>query len=79
MCCICLCFEQDVEDWDDVGLNMPKPPSVIELFRELGSHDLPSICATTSDCQCQVNLNDDSSVAVVEQQKDIHRGLVCCV
>ena len=25
---------QDFDDWDDVGLNIPKPPTLLELFRD---------------------------------------------
>ena len=24
---------QDFDDWDDVGLNIPKPPDLLSLFR----------------------------------------------
>lgn len=26
-------FWQDFDDWDDVGLNIPKPPALLQLFR----------------------------------------------
>ena len=26
-------FIQDFDDWDDVGLNIPKPPDLLYLFR----------------------------------------------
>lgn len=26
--------EQDFEDWDDVGLNIPKPAELLQLYRE---------------------------------------------
>ncbi|XP_037094917.1 RAB11-binding protein RELCH homolog [Pollicipes pollicipes] len=29
--------DQDVEDWDDVGLNVAKPPELLHFFREGGS------------------------------------------
>lgn len=30
--------DQDFELWDDVGLNIPKPPDLLQLYRECGSH-----------------------------------------
>uniref|UniRef100_S4R4Q9 RAB11 binding and LisH domain, coiled-coil and HEAT repeat containing n=1 Tax=Petromyzon marinus TaxID=7757 RepID=S4R4Q9_PETMA len=29
--------EQDIEVWDDVGLNIPKPPDLLTLYRDYGS------------------------------------------
>lgn len=28
-----LFLAQNFDDWDDVGLNIPKPPNLLELFR----------------------------------------------
>ncbi|XP_070574126.1 RAB11-binding protein RELCH homolog isoform X2 [Ptychodera flava] len=33
--------DQDFEDWDDVGLNIPKPPDILHLYRDFGSHAVP--------------------------------------
>ncbi|XP_051871513.1 RAB11-binding protein RELCH homolog isoform X2 [Pristis pectinata] len=30
--------DQDFELWDDVGLNIPKPPDLLQMYREYGSH-----------------------------------------
>ncbi|XP_041100481.1 RAB11-binding protein RELCH homolog isoform X3 [Polyodon spathula] len=30
--------DQDFELWDDVGLNIPKPPDLLQLYRSCGSH-----------------------------------------
>ncbi|XP_067857962.1 RAB11-binding protein RELCH homolog isoform X4 [Heptranchias perlo] len=30
--------DQDFELWDDVGLNIPKPPDLLQMYRECGSH-----------------------------------------
>ncbi|XP_046396336.1 RAB11-binding protein RELCH homolog [Ischnura elegans] len=48
--------DQDFEDWDDVGLNIPKPPELLFLFRESSrqwSSDMKSdaSCQTTDPCQ----------------------------
>lgn len=38
--CFFTCF-QDFELWDDVGLNIPKPPDLLQLYRNCGT-PLPS-------------------------------------
>ncbi|XP_012581378.1 PREDICTED: lisH domain and HEAT repeat-containing protein KIAA1468 homolog isoform X2 [Condylura cristata] len=30
--------DQDFELWDDVGLNIPKPPDLLQLYRDVGNH-----------------------------------------
>lgn len=32
-----LLFPQDFELWDDVGLNIPKPPDLLQLYRNCGT------------------------------------------
>ncbi|XP_033855680.1 RAB11-binding protein RELCH homolog isoform X4 [Acipenser ruthenus] len=34
--------DQDYELWDDVGLNIPKPPDLLQLYRSCGSHQTAS-------------------------------------
>ncbi|CAL1537768.1 unnamed protein product, partial [Lymnaea stagnalis] len=34
--------EQDFEDWDDVGLNIPRPPGLVHLFKDYSSHVAPN-------------------------------------
>lgn len=31
---------QDFELWDDVGLNIPKPPDLLQLYRDFGNHQV---------------------------------------
>lgn len=39
---ICIYFSvfQDFELWDDVGLNIPKPPDLLQLYRDFGNHQV---------------------------------------
>ena len=37
------CTSVDFDDWDDVGLNMPKPPALISLYRNYRSGAGPKI------------------------------------
>ncbi|XP_039609274.1 RAB11-binding protein RELCH homolog isoform X4 [Polypterus senegalus] len=34
--------DQDFELWDDVGLNIPKPPDLLQLYRNCGNHVISS-------------------------------------
>ncbi|EDO33912.1 predicted protein, partial [Nematostella vectensis] len=34
---------QDFDDWDDVGLNIPKPPDLLHLYRDYGHHTVPEV------------------------------------
>ena len=36
MCCVV--FVKDFDDWDDVGLNISKPPGLLYLFREYSNY-----------------------------------------
>ena len=54
---------QDFEDWDDVGLNMPKPPDLIHLYRDFGQRN--EVNADTSDAACMTDMDAE---AVGEQE-----------
>ncbi|KAF0292146.1 LisH domain and HEAT repeat-containing protein KIAA1468 [Amphibalanus amphitrite] len=54
--------DQDVEDWDDVGLNVAKPPDLLHFFREGGSRPSeppapppPPTPPPGTDCECQTD------------------------
>lgn len=49
-------YVQDFEVWDDVGLNIPKPPELLHLYRESmkNNHILNKICYS-----CSTQTNDD--------------------
>ncbi|KAG5321501.1 K1468 protein, partial [Acromyrmex heyeri] len=59
------CEEQDFEDWQDVGLNIPKPTELLQIYREYmranGYDKLPSI---------SVAVQTDFVIEDVEKQKD---------
>uniref|UniRef100_A0A671VUH0 LisH domain and HEAT repeat-containing protein KIAA1468 n=1 Tax=Sparus aurata TaxID=8175 RepID=A0A671VUH0_SPAAU len=48
--------DQDFELWDDVGLNIPKPPDLLQLYRNCGT-PLPSP-RDTVDVSVEVNFGD---------------------
>lgn len=54
--CFHFFYRQDFELWDDVGLNIPKPPDLLQLYRNCGTpllspHD-------TADASVGVDLGD---------------------
>ncbi|XP_011695145.1 PREDICTED: lisH domain and HEAT repeat-containing protein KIAA1468 homolog isoform X2 [Wasmannia auropunctata] len=60
------CEEQDFEDWQDVGLNIPKPTELLQIYREYmraNGYDKPP--STSVAVQTDFVVED-----VVEQQKD---------
>ncbi|CAH1780279.1 unnamed protein product, partial [Owenia fusiformis] len=49
--------DQDFDDWDDVGLNISKPPDVLHLYRDFSNHLSPTV--EQVDFECNVNLEDE--------------------
>ncbi|XP_033099083.1 RAB11-binding protein RELCH-like [Anneissia japonica] len=47
---ICIPFNIDFDDWDDVGLNISRPPDVLHLYRDYGNHLIPA--KETKDAGC---------------------------
>lgn len=59
------CEEQDFEDWQDVGLNIPKPTELLQIYREYmraNGYDKP--------LSTNVAVQTDFVVENVEEQKD---------
>ncbi|XP_069814230.1 RAB11-binding protein RELCH isoform X2 [Dendropsophus ebraccatus] len=48
--------DQDFELWDDVGLNIPKPPDLLQLYRNFGSHQ--AVVKDTADAAVSVGEDD---------------------
>ncbi|XP_047517083.1 RAB11-binding protein RELCH-like [Pieris napi] len=79
--------DQEFEDWDDVGLNMPRPPGLIPLFR--GSNTIlnpPKCDAATqydsdyfSDAECQTEGDENICVSCqtsFEHETDLNHELL---
>ena len=66
---------QDFEDWDDVGLNVPKPPDLLRLYRDFSQHTMP--VSESMDFSCMANIDDEDTekVALLEKLRD---ELVSC-
>ncbi|KAK3746890.1 hypothetical protein RRG08_030301 [Elysia crispata] len=58
--------EQDFEDWDDVGLNIGRPPGLTHLFKDYSSHVAPS--KETFDMCIQADFEEDR---LLEIEKDL--------
>ncbi|XP_062567299.1 RAB11-binding protein RELCH homolog [Saccostrea cucullata] len=65
--------EQDFEDWDDVGLNMARPPSLLHLYKDYGSHVVPQ--TETKDSSCQVDLDLEENQRREEEWNDLKSQL----
>lgn len=72
--CTVITVAQDFEDWDDVGLNMPKPPGVVQLFRDFGTHVSPA--QDTQDAGCQADIEDLQSSELIQELEDTRQQLV---
>ncbi|CAG5116113.1 unnamed protein product, partial [Candidula unifasciata] len=57
--------EQDFEDWDDVGLNIPRPPGLVHLFKDYSSHEAPR--KETADIGVSVDM-ESGRVYQLEQE-----------
>ncbi|KAJ8302481.1 hypothetical protein KUTeg_018877 [Tegillarca granosa] len=66
--------DQDFEDWDDVGLNKPRPPDLLHLFKDYGSHTSPDV--DMFDASCSVASFDDEEMHHLQWQWDQDRELL---
>lgn len=69
------CEEQDFEDWQDVGLNIPKPTELLQIYREYmraNGYDKPPSTSIAVQTDFVVEVVED-----VEEQKDESREMVC--
>ncbi|XP_078055986.1 RAB11-binding protein RELCH homolog isoform X1 [Mustelus asterias] len=57
--------DQDFELWDDVGLNIPKPPDLLQMYRECGSHATSS--KEMKDVAVEVEPNELDILPKVEE------------
>ncbi|OXB67423.1 hypothetical protein ASZ78_006016 [Callipepla squamata] len=73
--------DQDFELWDDVGLNIPKPPDLLQLYRDFGNHHV----ATRDMVDVSVGVDDDEleaatpilgTVPVFETPESIEQCLI---
>ncbi|XP_028391944.1 RAB11-binding protein RELCH-like [Dendronephthya gigantea] len=70
--------DQDFDDWDDVGLNIPQPPNLLRLYRDFDKHAMPMAASTLAkteeeNAQLQENikkLNEQVELVSKENEKN---------
>uniref|UniRef100_A0A4W6FT90 LisH domain and HEAT repeat-containing protein KIAA1468 n=1 Tax=Lates calcarifer TaxID=8187 RepID=A0A4W6FT90_LATCA len=81
--------DQDFELWDDVGLNIPKPPDLLQLYRNCGT-PLPSPRSTADvsvgvdfevvqELEYQISLLNNEKQSLAEQIKKLQRCVHECI
>uniref|UniRef100_A0A4W6FSY5 LisH domain and HEAT repeat-containing protein KIAA1468 n=1 Tax=Lates calcarifer TaxID=8187 RepID=A0A4W6FSY5_LATCA len=75
--------DQDFELWDDVGLNIPKPPDLLQLYRNCGT-PLPSPRSTqqtevVQELEYQISLLNNEKQSLAEQIKKLQRCVHECI
>lgn len=66
---------QDFEDWDDVGLNVPRPPDLVQLYRDFSQHIKPGN-GESSEVECQVDFIDKAMEKEREEFTKLKEQLV---
>lgn len=65
--------DQDFEDWQDVGLNIPKPPELLQIYREFmraSGHDKPP------SVDMAVQTNSESENIQTSEENDVLEEVV---
>ncbi|XP_064016914.1 RAB11-binding protein RELCH isoform X2 [Pogoniulus pusillus] len=73
--------DQDFELWDDVGLNIPKPPDLLQLYRDFGNHhvtarDMVDVSVGVEDDELEAATPVLGSVPVFETPQSIEQCLI---
>ncbi|XP_032644139.1 RAB11-binding protein RELCH isoform X2 [Chelonoidis abingdonii] len=73
--------DQDFELWDDVGLNIPKPPDLLQLYRDFGNHqvtarDVVDVAVGVEEDELEVTTPTLGSVPVFGVSQSIEQCLI---
>ncbi|OXB84612.1 UNVERIFIED_CONTAM: hypothetical protein H355_008088 [Colinus virginianus] len=73
--------DQDFELWDDVGLNIPKPPDLLQLYRDFGNHhvamrDMVDVSVGVDDDELEAATPILGTVPVFETPESIEQCLI---
>ncbi|XP_061850599.1 RAB11-binding protein RELCH isoform X4 [Colius striatus] len=73
--------DQDFELWDDVGLNIPKPPDLLQLYRDFGNHhvtarDVVDVSVGVEDDELEATTPILGTVPVFETPQSIEQCLI---
>jgi len=62
---------QDFDDWDDVGINVPKPPDLLRMYREFGHYRSASGAALCDAVSC----TDDELIMLAPAVEELRKML----
>ncbi|XP_068787675.1 RAB11-binding protein RELCH isoform X1 [Struthio camelus] len=73
--------DQDFELWDDVGLNIPKPPDLLQLYRDFGNHhvtakDVVDVSVGVEEDELEATTPILGNVPVFETPQSIEQCLI---
>ncbi|EMP36641.1 hypothetical protein UY3_06133 [Chelonia mydas] len=73
--------DQDFELWDDVGLNIPKPPDLLQLYRDFGNHqvtarDVVDVAVGVEEDETEVTTPTLGSVPIFGASQSIEQCLI---
>ncbi|XP_034617977.1 RAB11-binding protein RELCH isoform X2 [Trachemys scripta elegans] len=73
--------DQDFELWDDVGLNIPKPPDLLQLYRDFGNHqvtarDVVDVAVGVEEDELEVTTPTLGSVPIFGASQSIEQCLI---
>ena len=70
----CYRLTQDFDDWDDVGLNLPKPAGLLHLYREFSQHNAPVV--QSHDFGCTADIHSDDVTDKLNELETVREELV---
>ncbi|XP_038244688.1 RAB11-binding protein RELCH isoform X7 [Dermochelys coriacea] len=73
--------DQDFELWDDVGLNIPKPPDLLQLYRDFGNHqvtarDVVDVAVGVEEDEIEVTTPTLGSIPIFGASQSIEQCLI---
>uniref|UniRef100_A0A8C6Y1W2 LisH domain and HEAT repeat-containing protein KIAA1468 n=1 Tax=Naja naja TaxID=35670 RepID=A0A8C6Y1W2_NAJNA len=75
--------DQDFELWDDVGLNIPKPPDLLQLYRDFGNHqviakDIVDVAVGPEEDELEATTPILENIPVFGTSESIELFFLCC-
>ncbi|CAM1310177.1 KIAA1468 (predicted), partial [Pycnogonum litorale] len=67
--------DQDFEDWDDVGLNIAKPPNLLNLYRDFGKHQQLVVDKATDDVAIQADAFEMQQIVLTPSDESVEEEL----
>lgn len=67
--------DQDFEVWDDVGLNIPKPPELLYLYRDSMKHSGNSDEVDSYNVECQTDMLIDQTETLITECESLRKRI----